>query len=119
MEAEKLGADALLVVTPYYNKSNKQGLINHFKAIAESVNIPIILYNVPSRTGMNISLEVLEALTSVKNIVGIKEASGNMSYAMELAAKFGKRFDIYSGNDDIIVLQMLCLRKLTIYVNFT
>ena len=103
VEAEKLGADALLVVTPYYNKSNKQGLINHFKAIAESVNIPIILYNVPSRTGMSISLEVLEALSSIDNIVGIKEASGNMSYAIELASKFGKRFDIYSGNDDIIV----------------
>ena len=103
VEAEKLGADALLVVTPYYNKSNKQGLITHFKAIAGSVNIPIILYNVPSRTGMSISLDVLEALTSVENIVGIKEASGNMSFAMEIAAKFGKRFDIYSGNDDIIV----------------
>ena len=102
-EAEKLGADALLVVTPYYNKSNKQGLINHFKAIAESVNIPIILYNVPSRTGMSISLEVLEGLKDIKNIVGIKEASGNFSYLMELAAKYGDRFDIYSGNDDIIV----------------
>ena len=103
VEAEKLGADALLVVTPYYNKANKQGLINHFKAIAESVNIPIILYNVPSRTGMSISFEVLEELQKIENIVGIKEASGNMSYTMELAAKFGERFDIYSGNDDIIV----------------
>lgn len=103
VEAEKLGVDALLVVTPYYNKSNKQGLITHFKAIADSVKIPIILYNVPSRTGMSISLDVLDALTETENIVGIKEASGNMSYAMELAAKFGDRFDIYSGNDDIIV----------------
>ena len=103
VEAEKLGADALLVVTPYYNKSNKQGLINHFKAIAENVNIPIILYNVPSRTGMSISLDVLEALKDVDNIVGIKEASGNFSYLMELAANYGDRFDIYSGNDDIIV----------------
>lgn len=102
-EAEKLGADALLVVTPYYNKSNKQGLINHFTAIAKSVNIPIILYNVPSRTGMNISLEVLEELAKVDNIVGLKEASGNASYLMEVAAKYGDRFDIYSGNDDIIV----------------
>ncbi len=103
VEAEKLGADALLVVTPYYNKSNKQGLINHFKAIASAVNIPIILYNVPSRTGMNIALDVLEELQKIDNIVGIKEASGNMSYLMELAAKYGERFDIYSGNDDIIV----------------
>ncbi len=103
VEAEKLGADALLVVTPYYNKSNKQGLINHFKAIADSVKIPIILYNVPSRTGMSISFEVLEELKGIENIVGIKEASGNMSYAVELAAKYGERFDIYSGNDDIIV----------------
>lgn len=103
VEAEKLGADALLVVTPYYNKSNKKGLVNHFKVIAESVNIPIILYNVPSRTGMSISFEVLEELKEIDNIVGIKEASGNMSYAIELAAKFGDRFDIYSGNDDIIV----------------
>lgn len=102
-EAERLGADALLVVTPYYNKTNKQGLINHFTLIAESVNIPIILYNVPSRTGMNISLEVLEELVKIDNIVGIKEASGNASYLMEVAARFGDRFDIYSGNDDIIV----------------
>jgi len=103
VEAEKLGADALLVVTPYYNKSNKQGLITHFKAIADSVKIPIILYNVPSRTGMSISLDVLDVLADIENIVGIKEASGNMSYTMELAAKFRDRFDIYSGNDDIIV----------------
>lgn len=102
-EAQRLGADALLVVTPYYNKTNKQGLINHFTAIAESVNIPIILYNVPSRTGMNISLEVLEELVKIDNIVGIKEASGNASYLMEVAARFGDRLDIYSGNDDIIV----------------
>ena len=103
VEAEKLGADALLVVTPYYNKTNKQGLINHFKAIANAVKIPVILYNVPSRTGMNIALDVLEELQNVDNIVGIKEASGNMSYLMELAKNYGERFDIYSGNDDIIV----------------
>ncbi|MBR4892438.1 MAG: 4-hydroxy-tetrahydrodipicolinate synthase [Clostridia bacterium] len=102
-EAERLGADALLVVTPYYNKANKQGLVNHFKMIADSVQIPVILYNVPSRTGMNIALDVLEELKDIDNIVGIKEASGNMSYVMELAAKFADRFDIYSGNDDIIV----------------
>ena len=77
--------------------------VNIIKAIAESVNIPIILYNVPSRTGMSISLDVLEELRDIDNIVGIKEASGNMSYAMELASKFCDRFDIYSGNDDIIV----------------
>lgn len=101
--AEELGADGLLVVTPYYNKTNTQGLINHFKSIADSVNIPIILYNVPSRTGMNISLEVLEGLRNVKNIVGVKEASGNISYVAKLAAQFGDRYDLYSGNDDMIV----------------
>jgi len=102
-EAERLGADALLVVTPYYNKANKQGLVNHFKMIADSVQIPVILYNVPSRTGMNIALDVLEELKDIDNIVGIKEASGNMSYVMELAAKQRTTYDIYSGNDDIIV----------------
>ncbi|MGL4687083.1 MAG: 4-hydroxy-tetrahydrodipicolinate synthase, partial [Fusobacteriaceae bacterium] len=102
-EAEKSGVDGLLVITPYYNKTNTKGLVEHFKKIASAVNIPIILYNVPGRTGMNISMEVLEELKDVKNIVGIKEASGDMTYAMNIARIFNERYDIYSGNDDIII----------------
>ena len=79
VEAEKLGADALLVVTPYYNKTSQRGLIAHFNAIADSVNIPIILYNVPSRTGVNITLDTYDVLANHKNIVAVKEASGNIS----------------------------------------
>ncbi len=100
--AEDLGADAILSVTPYYNKANKNGVINHFKAIAEAVNIPIILYNVPSRTGMNFSIEVLKELVKVPNIVAIKEASGNISYTAQVAAEVPELY-IYSGNDDMIV----------------
>lgn len=102
-QAEKLGVDGLLVITPYYNKTNKKGLIEHFKMIANSVNIPIILYNVPGRTGMNIPLEVYGELRDVKNIVGIKEASGDITYAMNIIRLYGDRFDLYSGNDDIIL----------------
>ncbi|MGL6065229.1 MAG: 4-hydroxy-tetrahydrodipicolinate synthase [Fusobacteriaceae bacterium] len=102
-EAQKLGVDGLLVITPYYNKTNTKGLVEHFKKIASAVNIPIILYNVPGRTGMSISMEVLEELKDVKNIVGIKEASGDMTYAMNIARIFNDRYDIYSGNDDIIL----------------
>lgn len=102
-EAEKLGVDGLLVINPYYNKTNTKGLIEHFKQIAAAVNIPIILYNVPGRTGMSISMEVLDGLKEIKNIVGIKEASGDMTYAMNIARIFGERYDIYSGNDDIIL----------------
>ncbi len=102
-EAEKLGVDALLVITPYYNKTNTRGLVEHFKAIASAVKIPIILYNVPGRTGMSISMEVLDGLKEIKNIVGIKEASGDMTYAMNIVRIFGERYDIYSGNDDIIL----------------
>ena len=83
VEAEKLGVDGLLQVTPYYNKTNKEGLIRHFESIAESVNIPIILYNVPGRTGMNIPVDVVAHLSKNEKIVGIKEASGNISYAVE------------------------------------
>lgn len=101
--AEEVGVDGLLQVTPYYNRSNKQGLINHFEAIANSVNIPIILYNVPGRTGVNIPIDVVEHLSKHKNIVGIKEASGNISYVAEVARRVSEDFYIYSGNDDIIV----------------
>ncbi len=100
--AEKLGVDGLLVVTPYYNKTSRLGLIKHYEAVADSVNIPIILYNVPGRTGMNIPVSTLKVLAQHKNIVGIKEASGNISYTAQVAAKVPE-LDIYSGNDDMIV----------------
>lgn len=101
-EAEKLGADALLVVTPYYNKGNENGIYNHYKEIAESVKIPIILYNVPGRTGVNLSVNLVKELSKLKNITAIKEASGNISYAAEIA-RVVPEIDIYSGNDDMTV----------------
>ncbi|OQY42423.1 MAG: 4-hydroxy-tetrahydrodipicolinate synthase [Fusobacteriia bacterium 4572_74] len=103
VECEKVGANGLLIVTPYYNKTNRQGLINHYIAIADKVNIPIILYNVPGRTGMNIPVDVVGELSNHKNIVGIKEASGNISYLAEIARVCENNFSVYSGNDDIIV----------------
>lgn len=103
VEAEKLGADALLVVTPYYNKTSQRGLITHFTAIADSVNIPIILYNVPSRTGVNISIDTYITLSKHKNIVATKEASGNLSAVAQIIAACGDNLDVYSGNDDQIV----------------
>lgn len=100
--AEELGADGLLVVTPYYNKTTQSGLISHFTAIAESVSIPIILYNVPSRTGMNIDPSTCFELSKIDNIIGIKEASGNISQVAKIASLCGDNFSIYSGNDDQI-----------------
>lgn len=103
-EAEKSGADALLVVTPYYNKATQKGLIAHYKAVAESVSLPIIMYNVPSRTGCNIQPETAATLVkNVKNIVGIKEASGNISQVAKLMSLAGDEIELYSGNDDQIV----------------
>lgn len=101
--AEKVGADGLLHVTPYYNKSTQRGLIAHFTAIADSVNIPIILYNVPGRTGVNIQPSTLAELSKHPNISGIKEASGNISQVAEIARLVPDDFYIYSGNDDMIV----------------
>lgn len=104
IEAEKYGVDALLTVTPYYNKATQKGLFNHFKAIADSVKVPVILYNVPSRTGCNILPEtVVKLCTEVENIVGVKEASGNISQVMKLMSLAEGRVDLYSGNDDQIV----------------
>ena len=100
--AEKCGADALLLVTPYYNKTTQKGLVQHFNYYADHVNIPIILYNVPSRTGVNIDPDTCVELAKHKNIVAIKEASGNISQIAEIAAKCPD-LDIYSGNDDQIV----------------
>lgn len=102
-KAEELGADALLLVTPYYNKTSQKGLIVHYTAVAEAVNIPIILYNVPSRTGVNITPETLKELSKVENIVAVKEASGNISQVARVAALCGDDLDIYSGNDDQIL----------------
>ena len=103
-EAEKMGADAVLLVTPYYNKATQNGLIRHFTAIANSISIPCILYNVPSRTGTNILPETAVTLAkTVPNIVAIKEASGNFSQVAKLASLAQGCIDIYSGNDDQIV----------------
>ena len=103
-EAEKAGADALLLVTPYYNKATQKGLIAHYTAVAESVKLPIILYNVPSRTGCNILPETaVELAKNVENIVAIKEASGNISQIAKLMQLADGCIDLYSGNDDQIV----------------
>ncbi len=105
-EAEAAGADGLLLVTPYYNKTTQKGLILHFNAIADAVNIPIILYNIPGRTGVSIEVATVKELAKHKNIVAVKEASGNISYAAKLLAECGDIIDVYSGNDDIIVPMM-------------
>lgn len=102
IKAQELGADALLVVTPYYNKTTQKGLVEHYTQIANAVSIPIILYNVPSRTGMSFSIPTLQKLAKLDNIVGIKEASGDISYTAKVAA-FVPELHIYSGNDDMIV----------------
>ena len=103
-EAEKDGADGLLLVTPYYNKATQNGLIAHYTAIANAVNIPIILYNVPSRTGCNLLPETIAKLVkNVKNIVGVKEASGNISQIAKVKLLCGDDVDLYSGNDDQVV----------------
>jgi len=101
--AESVGCDGLLVITPYYNKTTQKGLIAHFTAISDAVNIPIVIYNVPGRTGMNITPKTLQQLCSVKNIAAVKEASGNISQIAEIKALCGDRLDLYSGNDDQIV----------------
>ena len=102
-DAESMGADGLLLVTPYYNKTSQRGLIAHYTAIADAVNIPIILYNVPSRTGVNIAIDTYKTLAKHRNIVAAKEASGNISAIAKLIAECGDELDVYSGNDDQIV----------------
>lgn len=101
--AESVGVDGLLVINPYYNKTSQKGLFEHFKVIDNSVNTPIIVYNVPSRTGMNISPSMLEKLCELKNITAVKEASGDMSQIIKIKALCKDKLDIYSGNDDQIV----------------
>ena len=99
----EVGADALLLVTPYYNKATPKGLIKNFLETADATDKPIILYNVPSRTGCNITLPVYKELAKHERIVAVKEASGNISTIAELIAECGDSYDIYSGNDDQIV----------------
>ena len=101
LEAQRLGADALLLVSPYYNKTSQRGLIAHYTAIADAVELPIILYNVPSRTGVDIKPETIARLAAHPRIVAVKEANGNISAAAQVAALCD--IDIYSGNDDQIV----------------
>ncbi len=102
----EMGADYVLVITPYYNKTNESGLIKHFTAVADASKCPVIMYNVPGRTGMSISITALEKLSKHPNIYGIKEASGNMSYAAKVSRLLSKDFHMYSGNDDIVVPMM-------------
>lgn len=102
-EAEKCGADGLLVVTPYYNKATQNGLKAHFKAIAEAVSLPVILYNIPGRTGVRIDPQtVVELCTEVPNIVGVKDATGDISEVAEVMSLAKGKVDLYSGNDDQI-----------------
>lgn len=101
--AESIGADGALVVTPYYNKATQNGLIEHYKAIASSTSLPIIVYSVPSRTGVNVLPNTCLELSKISNIVAIKEASGNLSQVAEIAALCGNNLTIYSGNDDQIL----------------
>lgn len=100
-QAEKLGADGALIVTPYYNKCNQDGLFEHYKKIAGETNLPIILYNVPSRTGVNILPETVLKLSKIKNIVGLKEASGNLNQISEIISLVNGSFAIYSGDDNL------------------
>ena len=101
--AESVGVDGLLLITPYYNKTNSKGLFKHYEAINNEVSTPIILYNVPSRTNMNITPTTLLRLTQLNNVVAIKEASGDLSQVAKMKALCGDKIDIYSGNDDQIV----------------
>lgn len=102
-EAQRVGADGLLVVTPYYNKATKTSLVAHYKAIAESVELPILLYSVHSRTGMNLDVDAVKELKKIPNIVGIKEASSDISQVVSIAREVDEHFALYSGNDDQVL----------------
>ncbi len=102
-DAKEAGADAVLIVTPYYNKTTQSGIIKHFTYIADRVDIPIIMYNIPSRTGLHMSVDSVVELSKHSNIVAIKESSGDISYVADIASKVSEDFYIYSGNDDMIV----------------
>lgn len=98
--AEEQGADAVLVINPYYNKSTQKGIYVHIKAIADAIKVPIIVYNVPSRTGANISASTMQKLAEIPNVQAVKEASGDISQITEIARTCGDKLDVYSGNDD-------------------
>ena len=103
VDAEKLGVDALLVVSPYYNKATPDGLVRHFTSIASAVKIPVILYNVPSRTGVDIPVSVYQQLSEISNIVGVKEAGTDLTKITKIRNACGPNFSIWSGNDDLAV----------------
>ena len=102
-EAERLGADGVLLVTPYYNKATQKGLVKHYTKIAQSMSLPCILYNVPSRTGTDLKPETVKILSEIDNIVAVKEATGDISRVLKIKALCGDSIDIYSGNDDIVI----------------
>ncbi len=102
--AVSIGVDGIMLVTPYYNKTTQRGLVNHYRFIAERVDVPILIYNVPSRTGLRIEADTVLELAKIKNIVAMKDATGDISYAAEVMSKLrGTDFAIYSGNDDMVV----------------
>lgn len=101
--AERCGCDGVLAVTPYYNRPTSCGLVEHYAKIADAVNVPIIVYNVPSRTGINVEIEVYKELAKISNIVGVKEASGNIAIVEDILSAVGDDLDVYAGNDDITV----------------
>ncbi len=105
-EAENLGADGVLVVTPYYNKTSQAGLVAHFTAIADAIDIPIILYNIPGRTGVNIEIDTFVTLSKHKNIIAVKEAGGNINYFEKIVEACGDDLYVYSGDDGMIVPAM-------------
>lgn len=107
-QAEKLGADGILIVTPYYNKCTNKGMIAHFTTVANATGLPVILYNVPGRTAVNIPPDVVVAMSKVKNVIGVKEASGNISQILEIKRLVPEDFMIYSGNDDQVVPIYAC-----------
>lgn len=103
MKYANMGVDAVLAITPYYNKANEEGMIRHFTTVADAISVPVILYNVPSRTSCALSVSAVERLSKHPNIIGIKEASGDIGYAMSISRFLSDDFVMYSGNDDIIV----------------
>ena len=119
-EFEKLGANSLLLITPYYNRTNDSGMKKHFEAIADSVNTPIILYTVPVRTGCNIAPNVVEHLAKHPNIVGIKDATGDFSYSTKISRYVSDEFGLYSGNDDTIIplLSIGASGVISVWANF-
>jgi len=102
-DADELGADGILTVTPYYNKATVRGLYEHYREVAESTDLPVILYNVPARTGLNMTDATLTLLYDIPNIVGIKEASGSVENGLRILSRFGERYAVYSGCDELTV----------------